>query len=52
MRARSARVLSTFDDAFMAYGPYVTMLNNISFDRYHIFRSEAQVLTGIAPSER
>jgi len=52
MRARSVRVLSNFDDAFMAYGPYVTMLNDISFDHYHIFRSEAHVLTGIAPSER
>jgi hypothetical protein len=36
----------------MAYGPYLTMLNDITFDHYHIFRSEAHVLTGFAPSEK
>ena len=52
MRARSVRVLSDWNEAFMTYGPYTTMLNDISFDRYHIFRSESQVLTGFTPSER
>jgi VWFA-related protein len=52
MRARSVRVLTDWDETFMAYGPYVTMLNDISFDRYHIFRSESHVLTDSTPVER
>ena len=50
--ARSVRVLSDSNEAFLAYGPYTTMLNEISFDHYHIFRSESHVLTDFTPSER
>jgi VWFA-related protein len=52
MRARSVRVLSNSDEAFMAYGPYINMLNDIRFDRYHIFRSESHVLNEFTPSEK
>ncbi len=30
----------------------VTMLNDISFDRYHIFRTESHVLTDFTPGEK
>jgi hypothetical protein len=52
MRARSVRVLSNSNLSFMSYGPYVTMLNDIGFDRYHIFRSESHVLTGFTPGDK
>jgi hypothetical protein len=52
VRDRSVRVLMDLDDAFMAYGPYVTMLNDISFDRYHMFRSESHVLPDFTPIEK
>ncbi len=52
MRARSVRVLSEWDETFRSYGPYATMLNDISFDRFHIFRSESQVLTDFTSSEK
>jgi VWFA-related protein len=52
MRARSVRVLTEWDETFMAYGPYVAMLNDIRFDHYHIFRSESQVLTDFTPIEK
>jgi len=49
-RARSVRILSEWDEAFMVYGPYATMLNDISFDQYHIFRSESHILSDVTPS--
>jgi len=52
MRARSVRVLSNAEDAFMAYGPYVTMLNDVRFDQYHVFRSEAHVLPSLDSIEK
>jgi VWFA-related protein len=51
-RARSVRVLSDGDESFRSYGPYATMLNDISFDRYHMFRSESRILTGFTPTEK
>jgi hypothetical protein len=52
MRARSVRILSEWGEAFMVYGPYSTMLNDISFDQYHIFRSESHILSDFTPSEK
>jgi hypothetical protein len=51
MRARSVRVLSDWDESFRSWGPYSTMLNDISFDRYHVFRSESHILPGFVPSQ-
>jgi VWFA-related protein len=51
-RARSVNVLAEWNESFMAYGPYSTMLNDIVFDRYHVFRSESRVLTGFTPSDK
>ncbi len=47
VRARSVRGLTNWNESFRAYGPYATLLNDISFDRYHIFRSDAQMLTDL-----
>jgi VWFA-related protein len=52
VRSRSVRVLSDWDESFRSYGPYATMLNDISFDRYHMFRSESRILTGFTPDEK
>jgi hypothetical protein len=51
-RARSVRMLSDWDESFLSYGPYVTMLNDITFDQYHVFRSESRILTGFTPTEK
>ncbi|MGB6689416.1 MAG: hypothetical protein WBE76_16405 [Terracidiphilus sp.] len=50
-RAQSVSVHAAWNESFMAYGPYATMLNDIAFDRYHIFRSESRVLTGFTPNK-
>ena len=52
MRSRSVRKLADADEWFMSYGPYITMLNDVSFDRYHMFRSESHILTGFTPAEK
>ena len=52
MRARSVRILSEWDETFRTYGPYATMLNDISFDQYHIFRSESHVLSDFTPNAK
>jgi VWFA-related protein len=52
IRGRSVRVVSEWDVAFMAYGPYATMLNDITFDRYHLFRSESRILPDSSDSEK
>jgi hypothetical protein len=36
----------------MAYGPYASMLNDITFDRYHVFRSESRMLPGFTPNDK
>jgi hypothetical protein len=51
-RGRSVRMLREWDEGFMAYGPYITMLNDISFDQYNVFRSESRVLTDYTPTEK
>lgn len=51
-RARSVWVPSWWDESFRSYGPYTTLLNDSSFDRYNIFRSESRILTGFTPAEK
>lgn len=52
VRGRAVRVLSEWDEAFRIWGPYGTMLNDISFDDYHMFRSESRMLTGFTSDEK
>jgi hypothetical protein len=51
-RARSVRALSDWDESFRTYGPYATMLNDITFDQFHVFQSESRILTGFTPTEK
>lgn len=52
MRSRSVRVLSDWDEWFRIYGPYATMLNDIRFERYHIFRTSSRILTRFTSTEK
>lgn len=52
LRARSVRVLSNWDEWFRIYGPYATMLNDMSFERYHVFRTNSRILTDFTPAEK
>jgi VWFA-related protein len=50
VRGRSVINLALQDESFTTYGPYATMLNDISFSNYHVFRSDAKILPGFDPS--
>jgi VWFA-related protein len=49
-RARSVALLTEWDESFRTYGPYATMLNDVAFERYHIFRAKSRMLTGFNPA--
>jgi VWFA-related protein len=58
-RGRSVAVLSetlkdqqkiAWRESFRTYGPYGTMLNDISFDAFHMFRADSHMLTGLRPA--
>jgi VWFA-related protein len=57
-RGRSVVVLSetipdrqkiSWRESFRTYGPYATMLNDITFDAFHMFRADSRMLTGFKP---
>jgi hypothetical protein len=52
VRGRSVRVVREWDEAFRTWGPYGTMLNDVSFESYHMFRSESHMLTGFTSNEQ
>jgi VWFA-related protein len=37
-------------ESFRTYGPYATMLNDITFDAFHMFRADSRMLTGFKPA--
>ncbi len=47
MRSRSVQELVEWDESFAAYGPYATMLNDMRFTGYRMFRSESRMLPGV-----
>ena len=58
-RGRSVAVLSEtlngrekieWHESFRTYGPYATMLNDITFDSFHMFRADSHMLPGFNPA--
>jgi hypothetical protein len=50
-RGRSVIPLSPSDRTFGTFGPYVTALNDMTFDHYQVFRSESRILPGFKPAQ-
>ena len=50
MRTRSVTTLMEWGEGFRTYGPYLTMLNDISYEDYHMFRGESRVMPGFNPA--
>ncbi len=50
MRMRSVTTLSEWDESFKTYGPYATMINDITYSDYHVFRAKSRVLPGFNPA--
>jgi hypothetical protein len=38
-----------YGQQYRTFGPYMTMLDDVSFTDYHVFRSESRILTGDEP---
>jgi hypothetical protein len=49
-RGRSVIPLSNSNRKFGIFGPYVTALNDMTFDHYQVFRSESRILPGFKPA--
>ncbi len=52
VRGRDVGVIREWDESFRTWGPYGTMLNDVSFGDYHMFRSESRMLTGFTSNEK
>jgi len=52
MRARAVRVVREWDLPLRLWGPYTNMLNDFTFDRYHLFRSESRMLPAATANEK
>lgn len=44
-RARSVPTLWAWNEGFSTWGPYATMLNDFTFDDYHMFRADSRMLS-------
>jgi hypothetical protein len=49
-RGRSVIPLRDSNGKFGTFGPYVTALNDMTFDHYQVFRSESRILPGFKPA--
>jgi hypothetical protein len=46
-RSRTARLLHQWNVSFGVYGPFETILSDVAFSNYHLFRSEHRILTDV-----
>jgi len=49
-RSRTVHLLHGWNESFGVYGPFETMVNDVVFSDYHIFRSTSRILTGMEPA--
>ena len=46
VRMRSIAMLFEWDEGFRTYGPWATMVNDITYSGYHMFRGESRMMPG------
>jgi VWFA-related protein len=53
-RQRTVKLVREWGDGFGVYGRFETILNDVAFEKYHVFRAESQILPGYTtvPQER
>lgn len=49
-RQRSVVELSEYGERFKVYAPFETILNDVTYENYHLFRSSSRVLPGFSES--
>jgi hypothetical protein len=50
VRTRSVTTKMKWDESFKTWGPYLTMLNDIRYEDYHMFRGESRMMPGFNPT--
>ncbi len=53
-RQRTVELVREWGESFGVYGRFETILNDVTFEKYHLFRAESRILSGYtpAPSEK
>jgi VWFA-related protein len=51
-RWRGVDILTKWGQTFGVYGRYKTMLNDMAFEKYHIFRAQSRILPGYTPAPK
>jgi VWFA-related protein len=51
-RWRGVVILTEWGQTFGVYGRYKTMLNDMTFGKYHVFRAQSRVLPGYTPAPK
>ena len=46
VRMRSIAMLFEWDEGFRTYGPWSTLVNDITYSGYHMFRGESRMMPG------
>jgi VWFA-related protein len=49
VRMRSIAMLFEWDEGFRTYGPWATLVNDITYSGYHMFRGESRMMPGFDP---
>jgi VWFA-related protein len=49
LRDRSVNVVMEGDEGFRTYGPYETLVNDITYKDYHVSRAESHLMPGFKP---
>lgn len=44
-RGRRSEDIHEWNESFRGYGPFETMMDDVTFDRYHLFRGETRILS-------
>jgi hypothetical protein len=42
----NARARNQWRESFRTYGPYATLLNEVTFESFHLFHADSRMLTG------
>lgn len=50
-RQRTIRAIDEWGESFRIYGPFETILNDMTFERYHLFHSNVHILPGFTPTD-
>ncbi len=49
-RQRTTRDIAKWGEHFKVYAPFETLLNDMTFEKYHVFHSTARMLPGFTPT--